>query len=176
MFPVCLSAAVLLEPQSAPKPRARDLRIPFDGTVGRFNAITDVPGVEVGYSTLIQGQGKWKLGEGPVRTGVTVVLPRGKTLDEYNAGYFVLNGDGEMTGIPYLQDYGRGAGAIGLTNTYSVGVVRDAIGEWQHRKFGSGEPTDFAFGLPIVAETWDGGLNDINGYHVKKDHVVKALD
>jgi L-aminopeptidase/D-esterase-like protein len=163
-------------PQEVTKMRARDLGIPFEGLPGRYNAITDIPGVEVGYSTLIRGSGKWKLGEGPVRTGVTVVLPRGKTEESYNVGYFVFNGDGEMTGIPYIHDYGRAGGPIGITNTNSVGVVRDAIGEWQFRRFGSGDPLDFAFGLPIVAETWDGALNDINGYHVKKEHVFEAIE
>lgn len=163
-------------PQNAQKKRARDLGIPFNGTPGKFNSITDVPGVEVGYSTLIRGAGKWKVGEGPVRTGVTIVLPRGKTDESYNAGYFIFNGDGEMTGIPYIHDYGRAGGAIGITNTNSVGVVRDAIGEWQYKKFGSNSPMDFSFGLPIVGETWDGGLNDINGYHVKKEHVFEAIN
>src|SRR5687767_15135467 len=93
--------------QQSDKPRARDLGIPFDGTTGKLNSITDVPGVEVGYSTLIKGTGKWRVGEGPVRTGVTVVLPKGKTDDSYNVGYFIFNGDGEMTGIPYIHDYGR---------------------------------------------------------------------
>jgi L-aminopeptidase/D-esterase-like protein len=135
-----------------------------------------VPGVEVGYSTLIKGTGKWKVGEGPVRTGVTIVLPKGKTQSAYNVGYYIFNGDGEMTGIPYVHDYGRSNGAIGITNTNSVGVVRDAIGEWKYKKFGSKSPVDFSFGLPIVAETWDGGLNDINGYHVKKEHVFDAIN
>jgi D-aminopeptidase len=162
--------------QQADKKRARDIGIPFAGTTGKFNAITDVPGVEVGYSTLIKGAGQWKVGEGPVRTGVTIVLPKGKTPDAYNIGYFIFNGDGEITGIPYLQDYGRSSGPIGFTNTNSVGVVRDAIGEWQYKKFGSKSPLDFSFGLPIVAETWDGFLNDINGYHVKKEHVFAAID
>ncbi|MEP6700728.1 MAG: P1 family peptidase [Bacteroidota bacterium] len=156
--------------------RARDLGIPFDGTTGKFNAITDIPNVEVGYSTIIKGTGKWKVGEGPVRTGVTIVLPKGKTQDSYNVGYFIFNGDGEMTGIPYTQDYGRCAGPIGITNTNSVGIVRDAIGQWRYQKFGSKNPIDFSFGLPIVAETWDGGLNDINGYHVKKENVFEAIN
>ena len=156
--------------------RARDLGIPFNGTSGKWNAITDVPSVEIGYSTLIRGAGKWKVGEGPVRTGVTVVLPRGKTQGSYNVGHFVFNGDREMTGIPYMQDYGRGGGAIGITNTNSVGVVKDAIGEWQYKAFASKSPMDFSFGLPIVAKTWDGGLNDINGYHVKKEHVFEAVN
>ncbi len=162
--------------QNTDKKRARDLGIPFNGTPGKFNSITDVPGVEVGYSTLIRGIGKWKVGEGPVRTGVTVVLPKGKTTDPYNAGYFIFNGEGEMTGIPYLHDYGTTRGPIGITNTNSVGVVRDAIGEWRYKKFGSKSPMDFSFGLPIVGETWDGGLNDINGFHVKKEHVFEAIN
>jgi L-aminopeptidase/D-esterase-like protein len=161
---------------SSAQKRARDIGIPFDGTTGKFNSITDVPGVEVGYSTLIKGTGKWKVGEGPVRTGVTIVLPKGKTQSAYNVGYYIFNGDGEMTGIPYVHDYGRSNGAIGITNTNSVGVVRDAIGEWKYKKFGSKSPVDFSFGLPIVAETWDGGLNDINGYHVKKEHVFDAIN
>lgn len=173
---VALASMTPALPQEATKKRARDLGIPFEGLPGRYNAITDIPGVEVGYSTLIRGSGKWKAGEGPVRTGVTVVLPRGKTEDSYNVGYFVFNGDGEMTGIPYIHDYGRAGGPIGITNTNSVGVVRDAIGEWQFRRFGSNDPRDFSFGLPIVAETWDGGLNDINGYHVKKEHVFEAIE
>lgn len=173
---VALASMAPAVPQESMQRRARDLGIPFEGVTGRYNAITDVPGVEVGYSTLIRGSGKWKAGEGPVRTGVTVVLPKGKSEESYNAGYFIFNGDGEMTGIPYIHDYGRGGGPIGITNTNSLGVVRDAIGEWRFRRFGSKGPLDFAFGLPIVAETWDGGLNDINGYHVKKEHVFQAIE
>ncbi|MEO6656261.1 MAG: P1 family peptidase, partial [Pyrinomonadaceae bacterium] len=171
-----LIATTAMFSQAPNNKRARDLGIPFGGTTGKFNSITDVPGVEVGYSTIIRGSGKWKVGEGPVRTGVTVVLPKGKSADLYNAGYFIFNGDGEMTGIPYIHDYGRAGGAIGITNTNSVGVVRDAIGEWRYKKFGSKNPIDFSFGLPIVAETWDGGLNDINGYHVKKENVFEAIN
>jgi len=162
--------------QEPTKKRARDLGIPFEGVTGRLNAITDVPGVEVGYATLIRGTGKWQAGKGPVRTGVTVVLPKGRTNESYGVGYFIFNGDGEMTGIPYIHDYGRASGPIGITNTNSVGVVRDAIGEWQFRSFGSNTPLDFSFGLPTVAETWDGALNDINGYHVTKEHVFEALE
>lgn len=158
------------------KPRARDLGIPFDGRPGPYNAITDVPGIEVGYTTLISGSGKLVYGKGPVRTGVTVILPKGKTNDSYPAAWFSLNGDGEMTGLPYVQDFGTGAGPIGITNTYSVGVVRDAIGEWSFQKFSKGEFIDFSFGLPIVGETYDGMINDINGFHVKKEHVFQALD
>lgn len=162
--------------EQPPRERARDLGIPFTGTPGPHNGMTDVPGVEVGYSTLIKGSGRWRAGEGPVRTGVTIVLPQGKTDRSYTLGHFVFNGDGEMTGIPYMQDYGGGGGPIGITNTNSVGVVRDAIGEWSYKKFASKHPTDFSFGLPIVAETWDGGLNDINGYHVKREHVFEAIE
>ena len=173
---IFLVLSISVNSQQTDKKRARDLGIPFSETTGKFNSITDVPGVEVGYSTLIKGTGKWKVGEGPVRTGVTIVLPKGKTDNSYNVGYFIFNGDGEMTGIPYIHDYGEGYGAVGITNTNSVGVVRDAIGEWQYKKFGSKSPIDFAFGLPIVGETWDGGLNDINGYHVKKENVFEAIN
>jgi len=161
-----------------PAQRARDLGVPFNGTPGPNNSITDVPGVEVGFSTIIRGEGKWKPGEGPVRTGVTVVFPRGKaSRSSYAANYFIFNGDGETTGLPYLEDFGRSRGAIGITNTASVGIVRDAIGEWNYRQFGDKEdPFDFAFGLPIVGETWDGLLNDINGLHVKREHVFEALE
>lgn len=156
--------------------RARDLGIPFDGTPGYFNAITDVSGIEVGYTTLISGEGELKVGKGPVRTGVTVILPKGKTAGFYPAAWFSLNGDGEMTGLPYIEDYGMGYGPVGITNTNSVGTVRDAIGAWCFRQFSTGDFFDFSFGLPIVGETWDGGLNDINGYHVKPEHVWEALD
>jgi L-aminopeptidase/D-esterase-like protein len=111
-----------------------------------------------------------------VRTGVTVILPKGKTDGGYPAAWFSLNGDGEMTGIPAIEDYGMGYGPIGITNTNSVGIVRDAIGEWCFRKFSTGEFVDFSFGLPVVAETWDGILNDINGFHVKKEDVWQALE
>ncbi len=163
---------------SQTKPRARDLGIPFEGDTGKYNAITDVPGVEVGYSTIIRGSGKWVQGEGPVRTGVTIVLPRGKdSRSSYPVGYFIFNGDGEMTGIPYVHDYGVSRLGIGITNTNSVGIVRDAIGEWNYKKFADPkDPYTFAFGLPLVGETWDGDLNDINGYHVEKEHVFEALE
>lgn len=163
--------------QSVPaKPRARDLGIPFPGKTGLLNAITDVPGIEVGYTTLISGSGKLEYGKGPVRTGVTVILPKGKTDASYPAAWFSLNGDGEMTGLPYIEDFGTGYGAIGITNTNSVGVVRDAIGAWNFKRFSKGDFIDFSFGLPVVGETWDGMLNDINGRHVKPEHVWEALD
>lgn len=162
--------------QQKVKPRARDLGIPFDGTTGKNNSITDVPGIQVGYTTLIKDTGKLVYGKGPVRTGVTVILPKGKTDGSYPAAWFSLNGDGEMTGLPYIEDYGTGYGPIGITNTNSVGTVRDAIGQWSFKNFSKGDFIDFSFGLPVVAETWDGMLNDINGFHVQKEHVWQALD
>ena len=155
--------------------RARDLGIPFDGTPGKFNAITDVDSVLVGYNTLIKGDGKFVLGEGPVRTGVTVILPRGKTMEPAPAAIFTMNGDGEMTGVESIEDYGFNYGAIGITNTNSVGVVRDGIGSWNVKHFFQ-SPYDFSFGLPVAAETWDGYLNDINGMHVTQQDVFDALD
>lgn len=157
--------------QDSTKKRGRDLGIPFDGVTGKFNAITDVPGIEVGYKTVVHGSGKEA-----ARTGVTVILPKGKTDRSYPAAWFSLNGDGEMTGLPYIEDYGRGSGPIAITNTNSVGVVRDAVGEWRVKKFSNNNQEDFSFGLPVVAETWDGMLNDINGFHVKKEHVWEALE
>lgn len=158
--------------------RARGLGIPFDGTPGLFNAITDVPGVKVGYTTLIEGEGKLDVGKGPVRTGVTVVLPNPdfSHYRSFPAAVFSLNGMGEMTAGLYLQDYPLLYGPIGITNTNSVGVVRDAIGKWLFDHFSTGGLFDFSFGLPVAAETWDGGLNDINGLHVKPEHVYAALD
>lgn len=169
-------SAVNLDAQTNAIVRARDLGIPFDGRTGANNAITDVPGILVGYTTLISGSGPLVAGQGPVRTGVTVILPRGKSGAGYPAAWYSLNGDGEMTGLPYIQDYGRGFGPIGITNTNSVGTVRDAIGEWSFKHFSEGGLVDFSFGLPVVGETWDGMLNDINGFHVKKEHVWTALD
>ncbi len=163
------------EAQSQPK-RARDLGIPFEGTPGKYNAITDVAGVLVGYKTLISGQGKLVVGKGPVRTGITAILPKGFTNDTVAAAYFVLNGDGEMTGLASVEDYGYYYGPLGITNTNSVGVVRDAIGAWNIKHFSTGNADDFAFGLPVVAETFDGGLNDIDGLHVSKQDVWDALD
>ncbi len=160
----------------AQQQRARGLGIPFNGTPGVYNAITDVPGVEVGYKTLITGKGELQTGKGPVRTGVTVILPKGKTDTSYPAAWFSLNGDGELTGLPSIDDFGMGYGPIGITNTNSVGIVRDAIGEWSFKKFSKASFIDYSFGLPVVGETFDGVLNDINGLHVKKEHVWDALD
>lgn len=154
------------------KPRARDLGIPIGGSAGPLDAITDVAGVEVGQTTLMSGSGKLVVGVGPVRTGVTVIHPRGKTNpDPVFASWFTLNGNGEMTGTTWLTEGGFLEGPIAITNTHSVGVVRDAILQWQVKRPGL-QP----WGLPVVAETFDGTLNDINGFHVKPEHVVTALD
>lgn len=156
------------------KPRARDLGIPFDGTTGTLNAITDVAGVEVGLVSLISGEGKLVTGKGPVRTGVTAVLPRGKdSTDQVFGAWFTLNGNGEMTGTTWVEESGFLEGPIMITNTHSVGVVRDAVIAWQMKKQGK---TFQPWSLPIVAETWDGFLNDINGFHVKPEHVAQSLD
>lgn len=171
-----LLAVLAISPAFAQKQRAREFGIPFDGKPGTHNAITDVPGVMVGYKTKISRKGKMEPEKGPVRTGVTVILPKGKSDEPYAAGWFCLNGDGEMTGTTYIDEYGGTSGAIGITNTNSVGVVRDAIGEWNLKNFKSTELFDFSFGLPVVAETWDGLLNDINGLHVSKEDVFEALD
>ena len=165
---------VLLSSAVAAKPRARDLGVPFDGTPGALNAITDVAGVEVGQTTIIRGEGKLVVGEGPVRTGVTVIFPRGKTNHaSVFGGWFALNGNGEMTGTAWLDEAGILDGPIGLTNTHSVGLVRDTIIQWQVKRANKPE---IWWSLPVVAETWDGWLNDLNGFHVKPEHVLAALD
>ena len=156
------------------KPRARDLGIPFDGTPGALNVITDVPGVEVGMTTLISGKGPLVVGKGPVRTGVTAVFPRSKgERIQVFAAWFTLNGNGEMTGTTWLDESGFLEGPVLITNTHSVGVVHDAVIAWQLERLGKKFP---AWSLPVVAETWDGDLNDINGFHVKPEHVRQALD
>jgi len=158
------------------KPRARDLGVPFDGAPGPNNAITDVKGVEVGHTTLISGSGKLKVGDGPVRTGVTAVLPRGKdSKDAVFGAWFTLNGNGEMTGTTWVEDSGFVDGPIMITNTHSVGVVRDAVIAWKVKR-GPPDEEGYFWSLPVVAETWDGYLNDINGFHVKPEHVFYALD
>jgi L-aminopeptidase/D-esterase-like protein len=152
-------------------PRARDLGVPFDGTPGPFNAITDAPGVEVGHTTLIRGEGKLVVGQGPVRTGVTAILPRGKaSLDPVFAAWFPLNGNGELTGAAWIDESGLFEGPITITNTHSVGVVRDAVVRWMVER----DPT-ISWALPVVTETYDGFLNDINGFHVHPEHVVAAI-
>ena len=168
----CMAATAF----SQTKPRARDLGIPFDGQPGLFNAITDVKGVEVGHTTLISGSGKLKVGEGPVRTGVTAVLPRGRgSLDPVFGAWFTLNGNGEMTGTTWLEDSGILDGPVMITNTHSVGVVRDAVIAWRIKR----APPDsegYSWSLPVVAETADDDLNDMNGFHVKPEHAFHALD
>ena len=169
------------EPQKAPPAeptvRARALGIPFDGTPGPLNAITDVAGVTVGYTTLIRGEGKLVAGQGPVRTGVTAVLPRGRESfnDPVYAGVFSLNGNGEMTGTAWIEESGFLEGPVMITNTHSVGTVRDAVIAWRVAQ-GGPDPTGFLWSLPVVAETWDGYLNDINGFHVKPADAVHALE
>jgi len=158
------------------KLRARDLGVPFDGTPGPLNAITDVKGVEVGHTTLISGEGALKVGVGPVRTGVTAILPRGKnSKDAVFAGYFSLNGNGEMTGTHWVDDSGFLDGPVMITNTHSVGIVRDAVIAWRVKHAGPDQEGYF-WSLPVVAETWDGDLNDINGFHVTTEDAIHALD
>jgi D-aminopeptidase len=154
-------------------PRARDLGIPFDGTPGPLNAITDVAGVEVGHATIIRGHGKLIVGRGPVRTGVTAILPRGRrSASPVFAGYFALNGNGEMTGTAWVEESGLLTTPIMITNTHSVGVVRDAVIAWQIQRRTMTQP----WSLPVVAETYDGLLNDIDGFHVTAKHAWAALE
>ena len=159
------------------KPRARDLGIPFVGTPGVFNAITDVQGVEVGYSTIITGKGENTVGNGPVRTGVTAIFPRGKAkkFSPVYANWYSLNGNGEMTGTTWVTESGFLETPIMITNTNSVGVVRDAVLKWYvDTDWYSGE--DWWYTYPVVAETYDGFLNDIYGFHVKEKHVLEAIE
>lgn len=176
---IFFALALFAAPALADEPRARDLGVPFDGIPGPLNAITDVAGVEVGHKTIIRGEGKLKRGKGPVRTGVTAILPRGRTYDPVFAGWHALNGNGEMTGTTWITESGFLEGPVMLTNTHSVGVVHDAVIEWQvkHKFYEGlpGEPEVF-WSLPVVAETWDGDLNDINGFHVTKKDAFDALD
>jgi L-aminopeptidase/D-esterase-like protein len=174
---VSFLAIVLLIPLAAlgkAPTRARDLGVPFDGTTGPRNAITDVKGVEVGHSTIIVGKGKLEVGIGPVRTGVTAILPRGRTgvNDPVFAGWFSLNGNGEMTGTAWIEESGFLEGPVMLTNTTSVGTVRDGTVKWMAKNVKGQQ--DWV--LPVVAETYDGYLNDTLGFHVKEKHVFAALD
>jgi L-aminopeptidase/D-esterase-like protein len=162
---------------AAGKPRARDLGIPFTGAPGPNNAITDVAGIKVGYSTIIAGSGRLEVGKGPIRTGVTAILPRGQTFDPVFAGWYSLNGNGVITGTTWVEESGFLEGPIMITNTHSVGVVRDAVIAWQAERGLIGPSSEGLYWLlPVVAETWDGTLNDINGMHVKQKHVFAALD
>lgn len=153
-------------------PRARDLGVPFPGEPGPLNAITDVPGVTVGHVTLVEGEGPLRVGEGPVRTGVTAILPRGRATEPVFAGWYALNGNGEMTGTTWVEESGVLEGPVMITNTHSVGVVRDAVIDWLVRQGHGRQP----WALPVVAETYDGFLNDINGFHVRPEHAFAALD
>ncbi|HEX5474211.1 MAG TPA: P1 family peptidase [Vicinamibacterales bacterium] len=179
-FAFAALAAVVVAPglhAQQSKPRARDLGIPFDGTPGPLNAITDVSGVDVGVRTLISGEGPLKAGIGPVRTGVTAILPRGKASmnDPVFAGWFAQNGNGEMTGTAWVDESGFLEGPVMITNTHSVGVVRDAVIKWRV-SHGAADPSGYWWSLPVVAETWDGDLNDINGFHVTDADAYAALD
>ena len=164
------TALLLVLAASQVDARGRDLGVPFEGVPGPLNAITDVPGVEVGQATLISGEGPLVVGKGPVRSGVTVIFPRGhKNLKPVYGGYFNLNGNGEMTGLAYMQDFGIVSGPIGITSTNAIGHVYAGIQEWavQH----TGEAV-----YPVVAETWDGWQSDINGFHVRPETAKAALD
>lgn len=158
------------------RPRARDLGIPLEGTPGRYNAITDVPGVEVGHCTLIRGEGKLEVGKGPVRTGVTAIFPLGKTAEKgVAAGSFVLNGAGEMTGLAIIQEFGELHGPILLTGTLNVGTAHQAAVEWQRNRINNPDVL-YERTLPVVGETWDGFLHDAFGFHLQKAHVFEAMD
>ncbi len=177
------SAAALLAAQTLAagepaerKPRARELGVPFDGTPGPHDAITDVAGIEVGHRTLIRGEGRRVVGEGPVRTGVTALFPRGKTSDDpVFAAWVALNGNGELTGTAWIEESGFLEGPILWTNTHSVGVVRDAVVAWKLHH-GGADASGYPWSLPVVGETWDGELNDIDGFHVEPADAWAALD
>lgn len=169
---LAIAAVLLVGAAPPPEPRARDLGVPFEGVPGPLNAITDVAGVEVGHVTLVRGEGKLVVGKGPVRTGVTAVLPRGRSsTTPVFAGWFTLNAAGEMTGTTWIEERGLLDGPIMITNTHSVGVVRDAAVKWMVAK---GWAADW--NVPVAAETWDGLLNDLNGFHVTQEHALAALD
>ena len=159
------------------KPRARDLGLPFDGVTGKFNAITDVAGVEIGFTTLIEGEGAVKVGKGPIRTGVSVILPRGKrdTPSPIWAGQYTLNGNGEMTGTHWIHEAGYFISPICITNTHSVGMVHHATVGWMIDQYSGFFINEHAWAMPVVAETYDGLTNDICGRHLKEEHVVSAL-
>jgi len=168
-----------IEIYSQNKIRARDIGIPFNGSPGKYNSITDVEGVLVGHETIIEGDGNLIVGKGPIRTGITSILPRGMNYDPVFAGWYSLNGNGEMTGTTWVEESGFLEGPIMITNTHSVGVVRDAVIEWSYKnKFYKTlyNIKDLFWTLPVVAETYDGSLNDINGFHVKKEHAFNALN
>jgi D-aminopeptidase len=162
---------------SAAADRARDLGIPFEGTPGELNAITDVAGVQVGHCTLIMGNGELVIGEGPVRTGVTAILPRGRHFEPVFAAFETLNGNGEMTGTTWVEESGLLEEPVLLTNTHSVGAVYEASIFWRRKtKYHDADDAVGWASLPVVAETWDGRLNDIQGHHVRQEHVFQALN
>ncbi|HKW87233.1 MAG TPA: P1 family peptidase [Candidatus Acidoferrales bacterium] len=170
---ICTSAFSAAAQQQA---RARALGVPFEGTPGPLDAITDVAGVQVGQKTLISGEGKLVVGQGPVRTGVTAIFPRGKnSIDPVFGAWFTENGNGEMTGTTWLEESGVLAGPVMITNTHRVGVVRDSVIQWELRHDYYKVEEDW-WSLPVVAETWDGYLNDINGFHVKAQDAWDAMD
>jgi len=170
-------ALLLITGSFAQKPRARDLGIPFEGTTGKFNAITDVAGVTVGHTTLISGSGKLVKGKGPIRTGVTAILPGGKNFTPVFANWHMLNGNGDMTGTHWITESGFLETPILITNTGSVGIVRDAALAWMDKNhYYNAEADSVWYAYPLVAETYDGVLNDMNGFHVTKEHVWSALD
>ena len=176
VFPLILFLAIASS-SAAQKKRARDFGIPFDGTTGTNNAITDVAGVAVGHTTIINGEGNLQKGKGPVRTGVTAILPHGKEFIPVYASFYALNGNGDMTGTHWITESGFLETPILITNTGNVGTVRDAAWQWMdEHKYYTPIFKDYWFAYPVVAETYDGILNDINGQHVKRDHVFKALD
>lgn len=173
-FVFALLGAHLVAFEAAGQDVARDLGIPFEGVPGPLNAISDVPGVEVGHVTLIRGDGPLVQGEGPVRTGVTAILPRGRRFDPVHAAWYALNGNGEMTGLPWIEESGFLETPIMLTNTFSVGVVRDAVIAWMDSTgYHADDPIWYSY--PVVAETYD-ALNDILGQHVTRAHAFAALD
>ncbi len=176
-LPILLFLIINFSTAYAQKPRARDLGVPFNGMTGQWNSITDVKGVEVGYSTIISGSGENIVGKGPVRTGVTAIFPRGKAqkFSPVFANWYSLNGNGEMTGTTWLTESGFLETPIMITNTNSVGVVRDAVLKWYvDTDWYQGD--DWWYTYPVVGETYDGFLNDIYGFHVKEEHVLEAIE
>lgn len=172
-----LTVLLISAPAFSQKPRARDLGVPFVGTTGDFNAITDVKGVEVGYSTIISGKGENIAGKGPIRTGVTAIFPRGKAekFSPVYANWYSLNGNGEMTGTTWVTESGFLETPVMITNTNSVGEVRQAVLKWYvDTDWYNGE--NWWYTYPVVAETYDGFLNDIYGFHVKEEHVLEAIE
>lgn len=160
------------------KKRARDIGLPFPGLSGEYNAITDVPGVEIGFTTIIEGEGPVQIGKGPIRTGVTAILPRGKknSMQPIWAGFYSLNGNGEMTGVHWVNDAGYFLSPICITNTHSVGMAHHATTKWMINHYGEQFSNEHLWSMPVIAETYDGVLNDINGQHISEEHVLSAIN